>query len=414
MIISFSSKKFAIITLLVISLFTTYSIAQTNNVRTTNSILLWSKALGTSDNSPLVLDNNQVITLSSPNQLSAFSASTGKLNFTIKGIQHFFIENHIIYGTSANGFTVEAPFHLYGISTSDGKILFDYNFNHHVYLYLVKDGIAYLADDKGLFKFRLADKKILWRQQNLTDISFITTDYHTLFITSGMNIIALNSDDGKLLWNQHFRSVSRVLFNDRFAFSAYSDVEFLNKKMNKNRIFSGMVAVNKQTGSIDWRTKLGDGICLAALHNDVIVVSLINYQSRKKGGGTFALDAKTGRIIWQMTVTPISVPTIYNHHVYFKTQDAIYIVDLGNGTLISKIDLHQWTPPPINNPLSAMSGLSTNPQVSVAKTSNLSNIIFNNIALDLYGVVIYNNILYTLISTPIQSKLLALKIHEAQ
>ncbi len=135
-----------------------------------------------------------------------------------------------------------------------------------------------------------------------------------LFITDGHdNVFGLNAATGDLLWK--FAG-----FNDEAQLAKFflccgrnnHGVAYGNNKVFVGRFDDSMVALNAETGKVVWQTTVANYLDKVSINSapqfvhsgdrDLVVISLSGgeYEIR---GQVFALDAETGHVVWRFSTT---------------------------------------------------------------------------------------------------------------
>ena len=221
--------------------------------------------------------------------------------------------------------------YLYKINSKDGKIVWKTNLEAKISssISMLNDNIYAGCTSGELFAISKIDGKIIWKYEASTEIAGKPVVYgNSLYIvTQADEITALNIKDGKRIWlynhiNSYditIRGVSSPLIINNLIVTAFSD---------------GYVVALDKEGQIKWKSKPFENARFTDIDTD-----LKQYGNNIIGGhiykGLFALNYKTGKLIWKTTHSGILKYLIDEKTIYTSlTKGGLAAFNLEDGKLI--------------------------------------------------------------------------------
>ena len=300
--------------------------------------ILWQTG-ATSLHAPICADNLIVM-----NPLVAFNPANGKKVWdvgNIGGKYHYpaTYYNGVLYWDKIDGRGYgqeEKSLNLMKYNAKTGKLLYQKGFGvGNSNGLLIYNDIAYLCLYDGVTAYDLKKNKILWKSGGLVQ-GGISTDGHALFVSNG-GLYVLDMQNGRLLWKNDAISGQATLGKE----AIYADFLSDDDKV-------GIIAYEKKTGKVIWKRYLNDvpgfskhgGLSDITLHQDRLFVSnrvreaiITTNPTRYSpvGGGVYALDAKTGKLLWHKEVSPFTDPISINNTLYVGGQNIVYALNEKTG-----------------------------------------------------------------------------------
>jgi len=189
-------------------------------------------------------------------------------------------------------------------------------------------------------------------ETNLSSTSNIIKNKILYSTTSNGQILALNTSDGMLIWNDTIGggSTAPVLIGDRIFVGTIKGLETFDINWRTHgvkplgeitgkpvatdgKIFAGnkegkLYALDVETGDVLWNITLPGEVYISNSYMGVIFVA--------SGTNCYAVDIENGDILWSFNTTGVitSPPYTQDGIVYFGSWDTnLYAVYAGNGTL---------------------------------------------------------------------------------
>lgn len=199
----------------------------------------------------------------------------------------------------------------------------------------INEGIVYIGSFDGyLYALDEEDGSVKWKAdfkgKQYQHIQSSPLVHNNIVYCGGRNpyFYALDAKTGNEIWKYSYD----------FSWVESSAAAF------KNTIFVGssdlchVYAFNAKNGSIKWLLKLeGNTWSSPFFHNDVVYIGLAGYKMKmedKAGGGLLAIDAKEGKILWEVNcgTTPfiggiVSSPAVNDKMIFYGSLDGkVYAV----------------------------------------------------------------------------------------
>jgi outer membrane protein assembly factor BamB len=175
------------------------------------------------------------------------------------------------------------------------------------------------SQPRELFNKKISDKNprkesnLLWEyktaQSNNIDYATLINSKEVLFVTtSSGSIFALNSVNGRLLWEQKISE------------------KYITSSASKDLIFTGcevgLHAKNKENGKNKWEKELGKISSKPIIAKDVVIAGFSD-------GNIYAFDIDSGEIKWNYKFpAPVLISELHNDIVYACSEDTCYAVSI--------------------------------------------------------------------------------------
>jgi outer membrane protein assembly factor BamB len=252
----------------------------------------------------------------------AINAHTGELRWSFTGVGFH------LYGTPAvsNGtvYTCSDSQYVYALDAGTGKLKWKHRAGYPgVASPVVVNGVVYVSWATSIYALDANTGSRIWQYTNHYDIYSAAavadgTVYLTHYSENDSYLYALNVTDGSLIWKY-----DTVFYGNGFGSPAVSH------GMVYLAAIDNVYAFNATTGSIVWQYSPSLTLGSVAVANGMVYV----------GGGTiFALDAKTGTLIWSNNTVfeNQNSPAVANGVLYVAStnDDTIYGLDANSGDVI--------------------------------------------------------------------------------
>jgi outer membrane protein assembly factor BamB len=225
---------------------------------------------------------------------------------------------------------------LYALNPTDGKLIWSYSIKVNSNFVVSDDNknlfISYGDKDKVIIEnLSLKDGTIIWN--NVTPYESDKT-YNfprliiarNLYLILGETIMALNKNDGKLIW----KDILKDGINSYFA--SDENLWFYN--------YHEIISIGQEDGKIQNRFLFANKyLSIATIYKNMLLVS--TYDSIKQEHALVCNDLKSLKTNWSFTLGSSLKSVIYNedNEIYFTTEKAFYKIDINSGTLITNIVL---------------------------------------------------------------------------
>lgn len=206
---------------------------------------------------------------------------------------------------------------------------------------LLKDQTLYLGSNDG--NFYAIDKEFgQMRWSYLTKAPVISkpfaTDTQVFFTSMEDTIYCLDSKTGQWLWHYKrgstqpttVRGNSSPLVVQGVAYVGFSD--------------GYLVALNSKDGNVIWEQKIHKGKKFLDVDSTPLLDGNTLYAA-SYDGEFYALDAKTGKIIWTIDLPSSREPILHANVIYLASNNGfIHAIHKGNGTPLWKFELDRGAP----------------------------------------------------------------------
>jgi outer membrane protein assembly factor BamB len=223
---------------------------------------------------------------------------------------------------------------LYAISPSDGKLLWNYPITGSATYIISNDAKSLFLSIKEKESFIIEDislenGEIIWKNntavvsdKNLN--SPLLFDGKDLYVISCETVIALNKNDGKLIWQNNLRKNILSYFQSGGSLWLYNYHQILNLDLKNGKIQSDFLIPDKF-------------ISVIALYNDLLFASV--YDSTRQVQEIACYNIKNQKANWILPIGSSLKSAIYNENdkLFFTTEKAFYKIDINSGTVIANI-----------------------------------------------------------------------------
>lgn len=216
-------------------------------------------------------------------------------------------------------------YHVYSINTSNGSINWQRPIDGGKNLVLSKN-ILYVGENAGvcnnnchLFAFNASTGEQIWSTPT-PDAVFIAVDDSTILVGSNQHSIQAYNTSGEHIWttNTNDGATSIPTVNDGIVYSGTFQGSFY--------------ALNEANGQILWTNDSAS--CSnsgSVIHNGTI------YTGSRCGGGIFAMDAFSGKIIFHVLLgVSITSSVAFSDNILYAQADSgeVYAINSSNGDLV--------------------------------------------------------------------------------
>ena len=296
----------------------------------------------------------------------------------------FAFSNHVIWsfkaetgissGISANNnyvFAGDASGNLYALNANTGRLMWSYSGMSSVVgtPSIVNDSVIFVQNDGVITCLNISDGSVLWQNRTSEDSSGMDSAPDgtaagdgKIFVSKGDGVLyALNASNGRVVWTykSDIELRSAPAYGENLVFlGEYNGVfSILNQKsgeriggggaggaINTLNIKNGNAYASSWDGSVQsfkvkdiiplWNVKVGDPVTTPPEVND----SKIAVGTAR--GLIFALDEKTGNILWRFESNSGNIsakPVIAEGFVFVSTSNGVYALDSNSGRERSKI-----------------------------------------------------------------------------
>jgi outer membrane protein assembly factor BamB len=182
---------------------------------------------------------------------------------------------------------------------------------------VVANNVIYVpGQNNGLFTaLNATDHTILWTRIFAGRVSTPVIIDDIVYLQTNV-FFALNATDATTLWTYPAQGCSSPTTVDGIV---YFSSEYLNNAGNDTQKYGVIFALNAATGEKIWNYTTKDSHTLSspAVANNIVYITSI------KNNTLYALDAKTGKLLWKSPITASydSSPTVANGIVYVGSEN---------------------------------------------------------------------------------------------
>jgi len=269
----------------------------------------------------------------------------GNSNFSYTQAVKFGVKGSpVVRGTDISG--------IYALHAHTGKLAWVYHTKGEDMPTPVIDHgmLVFGGGDGHIYGLNAASGHLKWRVPIKSFVSMSSgTTYHHLVIMAGTHpnaLYAVNAQTGKLVWRTAPQAVFSSSMGDCAPAQARGIVvtQFERKAPGKHRAKSVEMALDAKTGKILWQTTLGVG-GVPPRNKDAVpmIVGGTIYTGSPVTATAYAVNLKTGRILWH---TPLKVkmkaaPSVSGTHVIYPVGNgAIFVLNRKTGAVQARYMTH--------------------------------------------------------------------------
>ncbi|WP_297389511.1 PQQ-binding-like beta-propeller repeat protein [Acidiferrobacter sp.] len=250
----------------------------------------------------------------------------------------------VVRGTDISG--------IYAVHAATGKLAWVYHTKGEDMPTPAIDGgmLVFGNGDGHIYGLNAATGKFKWRTPIKSFVSMSSaTVYHNLVIVGGTHpsaLYAVNAKTGKLAW----RTAPQAVFSSSMGDCAPAQsrgivvTQFERKAKGQRRAKSVEIALDAKTGKILWQTTLGVGK-VPPRNKDAVpmIVGGAIYTGSPVTATAYAVQLKTGKVLWH---TPLKIkmkaaPSVTGPDVIFPVGNgAIFVLNRKSGKVLSKYMTH--------------------------------------------------------------------------
>ncbi len=250
----------------------------------------------------------------------------------------------VVRGTDVSG--------IYAVHAATGKLAWVYHTKGEDMPTPAIDGrtLVFGNGDGHVYGLNAVTGQFQWRVPIKSFVSMSSaTVYHHLVIVAGTHpnaIYAVNAKTGKLAW----RTAPQAVFSSSMGDCAPAQsqgivvTQFERKAKGNRRAKSVEIALNAKTGKILWQTTLGIGK-VPPRNKDAVpmIAGGTIYTGSPVTATAYAVQLKTGKVLWH---TPLKVkmkaaPSVSGPDVIFPVGNgAIFVLNRKTGKVVSRYMTH--------------------------------------------------------------------------
>jgi Ankyrin repeats (many copies)/PQQ-like domain len=237
----------------------------------------------------------------------------------------------ILFSTSS-----EATTSYFALSPDNGKLVWKVQVSGSSFHYLTPDKksmiISYIENGHWIAeKISVMDGEIRWKNtlSEITDKNIISCDFipgNDINMVLGENILSLNSDNGKIKWQNSLKRGIGSWFGSADWIWLY----------NTHKVVSIDCASGKTSKEFEITPK---NILSATVYKDFLIVSVND--SINKMPGIICFDINSGNVKWTLPVESYLKSAIYpdGENLYFTSRNEFYKIGISAGDINARIML---------------------------------------------------------------------------
>jgi FOG: WD40-like repeat len=246
------------------------------------------------------------------------------------------VQNGIVY---VNGSRSDGQACLYALQASTGKLLWQYlapGINEYFHQPVVQQPSVYVSSSAGmLYALNSQDGTLRWQYnfpEKSPDEASMTSTQDALFVGVNKKLYALQSANGRLLWQKQIESAIHLIVAD--GSNLYMDTS------------STVYRLNTANGNTLWKQQMGNSgsglYALFVLNDKVFVGFALSGSNGKTEGYIAALHTNDGSQLWQYDVGLQMLPSfdVANDAIYIAPYDTLIALKSDNGHVLwqAKLD----------------------------------------------------------------------------